>query len=347
MVVHHSHRSARAVALRRSGFTLLELLAVVVIISLLVALLVPAVSTIRSGAKKTASQATLSALATGLEAMRADAKFGGQYPPSRADKDNRRVANPYRGQVYQGLPAEYEISGAGLLVWAMVGADRLGTPGFQRFKPLSQAWSDDTDNQFSNDVDRCGAYALYPEGHPKSGQAVRPRSQPYIELDKVEISPFNERLRRFVTDAELKARRGQPTPDRYYPMFLDKFGFPILYWKADPAGQRLADQNPANLSNPAQRGIYHWIDNGDLLTGNTALALRGGAGAHRLDWQDIEGRSSDDPPPPGYFPGYIRNNDVKAKLAPHRSDSYLLVSPGEDGLYGTADDITNFPHNGQ
>jgi len=38
---------------------------------------------------------------------------------------------------------------------------------------------------------------------------------------------------------------------------------------------------------------------------------------------------------------------VKARLEPARADSYLLISAGADGRYGTADDIANFEHNGQ
>jgi hypothetical protein len=33
---------------------------------------------------------------------------------------------------------------------------------------------------------------------------------------------------------------------------------------------------------------------------------------------------------------------VQARPWPYRSDSYLLISAGADGLYGTDDDIRNF-----
>jgi hypothetical protein len=47
------------------------------------------------------------------------------------------------------------------------------------------------------------------------------------------------------------------------------------------------------------------------------------------------------------FPTYIRNRAVRARWEPARPDSYLLVTAGQDGRYGTGDDITNFAHNGQ
>jgi len=40
--------------------------------------------------------------------------------------------------------------------------------------------------------------------------------------------------------------------------------------------------------------------------------------------------------------GYIQNPKVTARAWPYRPDSYILISAGADGLYGTSDDIHNF-----
>jgi hypothetical protein len=40
--------------------------------------------------------------------------------------------------------------------------------------------------------------------------------------------------------------------------------------------------------------------------------------------------------------GYIQDPKVTARPWPYRPDSYLLISAGADGLYGTPDDICNF-----
>jgi hypothetical protein len=39
----------------------------------------------------------------------------------------------------------------------------------------------------------------------------------------------------------------------------------------------------------------------------------------------------------------ILNQQATAGKMPYRADSYILISAGRDGLYGTADDIVNFP----
>jgi hypothetical protein len=43
-----------------------------------------------------------------------------------------------------------------------------------------------------------------------------------------------------------------------------------------------------------------------------------------------------------FYQLYIRDFRVQARPWPHRPDSYLLISAGADGIYGTNDDIRNF-----
>ncbi len=43
-----------------------------------------------------------------------------------------------------------------------------------------------------------------------------------------------------------------------------------------------------------------------------------------------------------YFYNYIRDPKKEAIAWPYKSDSYILISAGADGLYGTGDDIRNF-----
>ena len=42
------------------------------------------------------------------------------------------------------------------------------------------------------------------------------------------------------------------------------------------------------------------------------------------------------------YEGGIRDPKVTTHPWPHRPDSYILISAGADGLYGTSDDIRNF-----
>jgi hypothetical protein len=70
-----------------------------------------------------------------------------------------------------------------------------------------------------------------------------------------------------------------------------------------------------------------------------------------LKWQeDRQDNPSKDIPPlrdPGssydfFYRDYIRDPKVTATDWPYRPDSYILVSAGKDGEYGTDDDIRNF-----
>lgn len=99
-----------------------------------------------------------------------------------------------------------------------------------------------------------------------------------------------------------------------------KTGTPILYYKADPNGTL---HDPNDPDNPGS--IYHWRDNAALV----ALGVPGDpAGRHPLA-------------DPNRFYMNIQS-DKTTQSRPYRADSFIFISAGEDGLYGTADDICNF-----
>ena len=88
-------------------------------------------------------------------------------------------------------------------------------------------------------------------------------------------------------------------------VFLDEFDMPVLYFRANP------DRT------------YFFAHN---------------AGFFRADTDLID---------PVTFGAYIEDPRVTMSggAAPHNADSFLLISAGPDHLYGTSDDITNFPFN--
>jgi hypothetical protein len=100
-----------------------------------------------------------------------------------------------------------------------------------------------------------------------------------------------------------------------------KTGMPILYYRADSLGDAHDFNNPDSA-----RNIYHYQDNQALL----ALGVPGKPGEkHPLA-------------DPKRFYQNTLSPKSRATPEPYRRDSFILISAGWDGEYGTADDICNF-----
>jgi len=166
------------------------------------------------------------------------------------------------------------------------------------------------------------ADGLDPNAHTRLyvADTLRDRPGPFLPLE-------NANLYRLV-DVYGKGKTG-PFPEDTYVLCDTyakkrpsgkKVGMPILYYCADTSGTSHDANNPDNPGN-----IYDYRDNLVLIT----LGVPGDPSAvHPLT-------------DPRRFYLNTQNTQV-AEPAPYRRDSYLLISAGWDGLYGTADDICNF-----
>ena len=116
-------------------------------------------------------------------------------------------------------------------------------------------------------------------------------------------------------------QRCQVLSDVFYNFKIStgqKVGMPVLYYKANPNGTT----NDALLP---ETNYYNYADNINLV----ALKTLGGV-THPFDIDNQK------------FYDAIRNTDVEMLNVPHNKDTYILMSAGRDGLYGTEDDINNF-----
>lgn len=291
---------------KRTGFTLVELLTVLAIIALLTGLLIPAMNMVRSVARETKQKAQLTSISLGLTAFKNDY---GDYPPSDL-----------------GFPPDFTYCGAQKLTEALLGWDLMG------FHPDS-AWDAEGWDKFG------GAETYDPERIRGGGEdTLYERKGHYIELATANAFRLGNIS---VDEPGLFDDTKALGPDTF--VICDFFGVrklkiggkvvkagtPILYYRADTSSKILED-------------IYNAHDNSPL----AALGKVTKSGASGEDhpyefWEPDFG---------GFYAfdseGGIKDSKITAAMNPagwpHRPDSYILISAGEDGSYGTRDDIRNF-----
>lgn len=101
-----------------------------------------------------------------------------------------------------------------------------------------------------------------------------------------------------------------------------RVGMPVLYYKADTSKKAHDINDPNNPEN-----IYDYRD-------NHALLALGVPGKPELKHPLYEN--------PKIFYEITKNTRIPGPSRPNRADTYILLSAGHDGLYGTEDDIANF-----
>jgi type II secretory pathway pseudopilin PulG len=107
-----------------------------------------------------------------------------------------------------------------------------------------------------------------------------------------------------------------------------KTGMPVLYYKAETSNN-LHDPNTAPTPQDNMGNIYNYWDNHALVNLGKPWEEAGKATTHSLS-------------EPARFYRNTRNDKIITVRRPYRIDSYILISAGYDGEYGTADDICNF-----
>ncbi len=292
---------------RDKAFTVVELLTVITIIAILVGFLLPSLTKIKTMVRETQQKAQLTTIGLAISGFKNDY---GDYPPS-SPKD----------------PANLDYSGTQKLTEALVGWDLMG------FHPNSEFNSDGEDDNNQQ---------VYPDPLDMTIQAhvdnLKERKGPYLEDATETVFRLG-----YISLSEQGIFKdyGQLWPETY--VICDVFtkrrlsltsgrtaraGTPILYFRAN---RNSKNHNTAGVSYDER--IYNVYDN-RYLVDLGSITEDGEVSTKTHSLADGSQRYK-------VFYDYITDEKVSNPW-PYRPDSYLLISAGADGEYGTRDDITNF-----
>jgi len=225
------------------------------------------------------------------------------YPPSdRYDPDN------------------VEYCGAMKLCEAMMGRDLMG------FNP---------DSTFrASGLSSTGTNLYPPQNSPLYQNSLSGRKGPYLPLENAnayQLVDLYENVQNFSPENFVLCDVFRRVIHRTTGQ---RVGMPILYYKANTANTLHDVDNPGNLQN-----IYDYTDNNELVRLGKPFDPPPNGAPHKL--------LSETGHPEGYrFYMNITNDKMlattTAAVRPYREDTYILISAGYDGEYGTPDDICNF-----
>ena len=343
-----------------TAFTLIELLTVVFIITLLIGILVPALNGARNMAKKTSTKATISAIGTSLDLFRGDneREFSATngYPPSFShprmlDSSGSDLFDRFKGEC-PFIKDKPVISGAHWLPMMLMGLDQEGyvkrstVPRKDDMRDKPWLWYDPDALGTGKRLDRQPFYA--DPGNLKTKQTKDIGGHRNDAL-------FEENVW---------------TAVKNLPVIIDAFGTPILYFAANANGttnnmlEDERDENNEYTGGVQQEGppVYFHQDN-HMFTGTKNEKGWDFDGPHVIAACGSE-RNADELSDPdnleaaNTFARYILDRTLlrtlrtkreagetiseSTPLRPVNADSYLLMSPGVDGVWGTRDDVTNF-----
>ncbi len=358
-------KRARGHARPAAAFTLIELLTVIFIISLLIGILIPSINAARNAAKKATTLKLVKSIEIGLEMFRddneSDFRLTGGYPPSFSHPPIPGFTfQPHLGQFpfdedSEGSPPT--VYGAHWLPAMLMGVDNLGyikrssVPRKNNIRTEPWRW-----------------YAADPFG---TGVVLGDRQPLYLDPGNIKTKP-TDRL-----PGRPPATGGALFPDwdkmKTLPVIVDSFDQPVLYYVASAHGRATNMVGAKHIKNnnytgsaDQDKGIpFYFHQDNEGFTGTSSDP----EDAAQLGW-DFGSRPKGhavgtagelvtpdrivQPENRDTFARYIVDRKMytraadpatkpEAPLKPVNAKSFLLITAGPDGRYGTADDVSNLP----
>jgi prepilin-type N-terminal cleavage/methylation domain-containing protein len=322
------------------GFTIVELLTVMAVIALLIGILMPALSMVRRISKDTRQKAQFHAIGIALETYAGEME---QYPDSKV-----RPWDPINNEPYN---PPFTV-GAHHLAEALLGRDMLGFDPWTTLDAKVDETNKDIyasksppkgslDDQITKSLDRRkgpylnpGSVEAYQIAQLYTDTAPGPGDVYPGNLDKTGVPSATYSPAPVLTDSYRVKTVSLPGGNQV------KAGTPILYYRADVTSRVF--ENSKNGDGTAQTvsdacavaGIYDSFDNEALLKLGTIMDQNK---KHNFDADEggsLFGRTR--------FYDAITNPTITTQRRPYNQDSYILISAGFDGIFGTPDDIYNF-----
>jgi type II secretory pathway pseudopilin PulG len=287
---------------KKTAFTIIELLTVMSIIVILIGLLLPSLNMVKRYAKEVKQRAQFNSIKSALEFFSSEGQYD-SLPPSNA---------------LDGTSANY--CGAMKLCEAMVGWDLIGFH-------LNSAWRADGYDSAAGPLsyDPLKTRDDDGDGIPDT---LKERKEPYLQTENANAY----RIGQLYT-----AQTAFPTSpfvlcdvyNRARNVTTGKgIGMPILYYKANTSNTIHDPCGTLPIIGDDKGYIYNYTDNDELV--KLGLPPIGTATDHPLST-------------PKTFYDITKDNRISITTGwPHNPNSYILISAGFDGIYGTNDDIFNF-----
>ncbi|MDH4201651.1 MAG: prepilin-type N-terminal cleavage/methylation domain-containing protein [Phycisphaerae bacterium] len=316
----------------RRAFTLIELLTVIAIIAALVGILSVAQRKVKIVSLNLRQKAAFHAGEISLELYSKD--FGG-YPDSSLVSSDGAGAGPY-------------VTGSQRVAEALFGRDDRG------FHPKSK-WHPSLD---------AAAAAPHPGANLYTDATAKDRKTPYFERKRAGFYTINDLWGSSgFGSSQIYTSAGATTGTEMSPVFTDVFtqnrvtigtenvkvGMPILYFKADPTKRFRVNSSNVEVD-PAvaleyRQWVYNFDDNLPILqlpwlrdptVETDGMNFQDGIRGHYKDSQDTAKAHAQ------FFYETITQRADGNFFSPHNKSTFLLISAGYDGIYGTKDDLTNF-----
>ncbi len=294
------------------AFTLIELLVVISIIAMLAAILAPGMRIMVRTAKDLKQKSRFHSMEVGLEFYSKD--FDG-YPPSKyvPAGDNPNTTG--------------NVEGAQHLAEALVGRDMKGV---------------DARTQFYANAEPANIYT-------DQDQSINKRKGPYVEFEEMAIFELRE-----IYGTGNTGDLFESTDDYSSPVFVDvynhkkitvidsegnsvnvKVGTPILYFNADENVKAFRTQGQPYTWDNFKDWTYDYTDNMDYFD---LTPLKNADKQHNFAESFTKGGKNGIE----LFYEDITNDEISQYYAPYKPKSFILMSAGYDGIFGTKDDVTNY-----